>query len=91
MKQFCKLYEHPEIGQILVKMDTDDDGAPEVRFHFIPDGLGVCAFALGFPDTDAGYELQEKAFEKIGELDAIAAVRSILAMEATKALASTAE
>lgn len=91
MKQFCKLYEHPEIGQILVKMDSDDDGDPEIRFYFTPDGLGVCSCALGFPDTDLGYELQERAFEKIDEESAVSAVRSVLDMEATKILAGSAE
>lgn len=78
MNRFCKLYEHPEIGQILVKMDTDEACDPEVRFYFVPDGLGVCSFALGFPDTDAGHELQVWTFEKIDEAAAVDAVRSVL-------------
>jgi len=30
---FAKLYE-TNVGQILIKADTDEDGCPEVRFYF---------------------------------------------------------
>ncbi|MGU2655609.1 hypothetical protein [Pseudomonas aeruginosa] len=38
MKQFAKLFEFEDLGQVLVMLDRGDDG-PEVRLYFKPDGL----------------------------------------------------
>lgn len=66
--QFAKLYSDTPHGQILVKLDTDsDEGAPEVRFFSKLPGMGVCSVALGFTDTDAGWDNAEAAFEKVDE------------------------
>lgn len=78
MKQFAKLYNDTPHGQILVKLDTDrDEGSPEVRFFSMPPGLGVCSVALGFDDTDAGWETAEAAFEKVDEKKAIEIIGSM--------------
>lgn len=63
---FAKLYETP-IGQILVKLDEDSDGNPEVRFYFQPEGLGVCSFSLGYDDDDEGWQFAENAFSEMTE------------------------
>lgn len=78
MNKFCKLYETEECGQVLVMLDSGDEG-PEVRFYFQPVGLGVCAQKLGFTYDDAGWDKAEKAFEKVDEAIAIELVTSLLA------------
>lgn len=64
---FAKLFEDEEYGQILIKIDRDNDnGDPEVRFFSEPfKELGVCSFALGFDDTDRGWEKAQKLFNQI--------------------------
>lgn len=57
---FAKLFDHEKYGQLLVKLDTDNEGDPEVRTYFKPKGLGVCSVAAGFKDDDEGWELAEK-------------------------------
>lgn len=66
MEKFCKLYEI-EKGQILVKIDADNDGAPEVRFYAQPEGLGVCSFATLYDDTDEGWDRAEALFASVDE------------------------
>lgn len=52
MKQFAKLFEFEDLGQVLVMLDRGDDG-PEVRLYFKPDGLGVCSVACSnFPGDE---------------------------------------
>lgn len=64
--KFAKLFE-TEKGQILVKLDDGDEGA-EVRFYFMPEGLGVCSMALQFEGSDDHkWDLAESAFEKVDE------------------------
>lgn len=50
--RFAKLFHFEDIGQVLVKRDSNDDG-PEVRFYFQPEGLGICSVALNFKGSDA--------------------------------------
>ena len=69
---FAKLYGAPD-DQVLVKIDRADDG-PEVRFYFEPKGLGICSFALGFPDTDAGWGAAESVFDAVDESKAREAI-----------------
>lgn len=62
---FAKLFESPKYGQILAKLDTDpEEHAPEVRFYVELKNLGVCSFAIGFDDSDQGWNQAERAFEK---------------------------
>ena len=64
---FAKIFDTEEHGQILVKKDSDTAGDPEIRTFFIPEELGVCSVALGFPDTEAGWSSLDKAFESVDE------------------------
>lgn len=65
MAKFAKLFEN-ERGQILVKLDSNADTAkPEVRFYVNPEDLGICSLAMSFEDSDNGWDMAEKAFEKI--------------------------
>lgn len=62
---FAKLFDGPRCGQLLIKCDTDQDGAPEVRVYFQPPNLGVCSVALSFPDTDDGAAQARTAFDRM--------------------------
>lgn len=63
---FAKLFE-TSVGQILVKSDTNEDGNPEVRIFFEPEGFGVCNVALSFDDNEKGWNDQERFFDSMGE------------------------
>lgn len=63
---FAKLWGDGK-DQVLMKIDTGEEGAPEVRFYCEPEGLGVCSFAIGFEDSDAGWDRAESAFSEIDE------------------------
>ena len=75
MRQFAKLFETPELGQILVKCDTGDDGY-EVKFYFDPnvDGLGICSTSLYFRDDVENTDILDAFFESIDEEKAISIV-----------------
>ncbi|MGC3519569.1 hypothetical protein ACPTJI_32895, partial [Pseudomonas aeruginosa] len=66
MKQFAKLFEFEDLGQVLVMLDRGDDG-PEVRLYFKPNRLGVCSVACSnFPgDEDEQWDHAEKAFATV--------------------------
>ena len=70
MPMFAKLFG-PEDDQVLVKLDgAPDTGAPEIRIYFQPPGLGVCSFALGFHDREAGWDKAEAVFKEMDEAEA---------------------
>lgn len=75
-KPFAKLFETAR-GQVLVKLDADEDGAPEVRFYAQPVELGVCSVALAYEDSDAGWDLAEQVFARADQDMALAAVAQI--------------
>lgn len=74
---FAKLYE-TNIGQILVKMDASEEQKPEIRFFFEPEGLGVCSTAMGFPDTEEGWDNQLILFNSVDEDQAIAIANGVI-------------
>ena len=64
---FAKLFGTDK-DQILVKLDTNDDGNPEIRFYFEPEGLGVCSIASSWKDdSDKSWDKAEAAFALIDE------------------------
>lgn len=73
MSDFCKVFRHEKYGQILAKIDANDDGIPEVRWYVQPPDLGVCTIAVSFTDDDEGWALADKAFEKSDDLEFCAA------------------
>lgn len=76
---FAKLYDTKECGQILVKIDTSDVGAPEVRYFFEPENLGVCSIAITFNgDDDKQWDNAERTFEAVDEVKAIEVVKKTL-------------
>ena len=76
---FAKLYD-TEVGQILAKIDTGEDGLPEVRIFFEPEGLGVCSLAITFnEDTEDGqWEKLDEVFEGLSEDTLVESVKSVL-------------
>ena len=75
VKKFAKLHETEKYGQILVKLDSGDEG-PETQFFFTPsEMLGVCSMAIKFEDTEEGWDKAEVTFETFSdEAKAIQAV-----------------
>ena len=74
---FAKLYGTDE-DQVLVKVDSNDEGRPEIRFYTKPKGLGVCSLgikgvcslAISFEDSDDGWDKAEKALKEMTEAKA---------------------
>ncbi len=73
---FAKLFERPGFGQVLAKLDVHE-GKPELRWYVQPPELGVCSFALGFEDTDEGWDAAERAFNGADEAAADAAGKAL--------------
>jgi hypothetical protein len=70
MRKFAKLCESDEMGQLLVKIDSNDKCCPEIRVYFNPEGLGVCSIAVLFTDDEDGWDQAEKMFEVMDEVKA---------------------
>ncbi len=64
MIDFAKLYQ-TERGQILVKLDSDEDGSPEIRFYVNPEDLGLNSLAFGYEDSEKGWEDVKEGFAKV--------------------------
>ncbi|MGL4573744.1 MAG: hypothetical protein ACRCV9_03035 [Burkholderiaceae bacterium] len=75
---FAKLFYLPKHGQVLAKLDKDEESSPELRWYVEPEGFGVCSLALGFHDTDDGWQKAEKAFADADEVTATKAAETIL-------------
>ena len=76
---FAKLYE-TVLGQILVKVDTNDKDGTEVRYFFEPEGYGVCTVALEFIYDAEGsaWDKADAAFIKVDEDSALQFVENIV-------------
>lgn len=66
--KFAKLFEFDDIGQVLVKMDTGEDG-PEVQIYFETgiEGVDLCSQSFGFDDSTEGWEKRGEVFDQIDE------------------------
>lgn len=78
--QFCNIFD-TEVGQILVKVDRNEEGKPEVRFYVQPEDLGVCSVATSYEDSDEGWDRAEKLFGDVDKELAVRSVQYILAMQ----------
>ncbi|MEG0063009.1 MAG: hypothetical protein RR740_00250 [Pseudomonas sp.] len=71
IKQFAKLFEFKDIGQVLVTIDSSNDEnktGPELSVQFVPHkNLGVCAVRTSFTDDDDGWDKAELAFKNMDE------------------------
>lgn len=77
---FAKLFTFEDIGQVLVLNDTNEEGKPEVRVHFQPPGLGVCASNFSFSSDEAvsAEDKADKAFAAMDRALAEKIVRQVL-------------
>lgn len=67
--RFAELFD-TELGQVVVLHQLREEG-PEVRVFWVPEGLGVCSFALIFPDTEEGEAKAQSTFEGMNEAAAL--------------------
>jgi len=76
---FAKLYETEEYGQILVKLDTNDEMNPEVRYFFEPKNLGVCSIATIYQDdSEKSWDSAELIFNDVCIDSAIEMVKTTM-------------
>ena len=67
---FAKLFG-TDADQVLVKIDSGEDGNPEIRFYCEPEGFGICSAAVSFKDDS------EKSWNSArGMFDSIDAARA---------------
>lgn len=80
MADFAKLFQFEDMGQVLVKRDTDENGDPEVRLYFEPEGFGVCSTAFRFEadETEDESAKAEKAFDMIDQERAEKIIRGVM-------------
>jgi len=76
---YAKLFE-TEIGQLLVKQDTGDNGV-EVRVFFEPEGYGVCSISFDYKDDpeDLQWEKTDKLFNEMTEEKCTKLIKTTLA------------
>lgn len=78
-KQFCKLFESDELGQVLVMLDTDtDECKPYVIFYCNPEGFGVCSKAVKFEDSKEGFDNAKEFFDSVTEERALSVVQTFI-------------
>ncbi|MCG5549601.1 hypothetical protein [Halorhodospira halochloris] len=64
---FCKLFVHPQLGQILVLLDEGAERGPELRVYCRPSGVSVCTATYRYPDTPEGLQEAQSVFEAFYE------------------------
>lgn len=78
---FAKLFQFDDIGQVLVKRDTNDETQePEVRLYFEPEGFGVCSTAFTFEEGQGEDQATkaERAFDLVDEARAHSIITGVL-------------
>lgn len=65
-KRFCKIYESKDYGQILVRLDTNDDGEPCMTMTMNINDMYVSNSISGFNDDVTDEQLLE-CLDEIGE------------------------
>ena len=65
--RFAKLFEYPDVGQVLIKVDGDDENIPEIRYWFDAgvEGLGITSIAYQYEESDKGWDLADEVFSKL--------------------------
>ncbi|MCG5531326.1 hypothetical protein LRD18_10735 [Halorhodospira halochloris] len=75
--QFCKLFIHPKLGQVLVLLDEGAKPGPEVRLYCRPTGMSVCTSNYPYPDTPEGLLEAQGDFECFDEKQAFEIARQM--------------
>lgn len=83
MKKFAKLYEFPDIGQVLVTIDEteiEDQNGPEIKVDFSPSNLGICSVKFGNfgKDEDEAWEKGEASFNAMTEENAYNIAKKVI-------------
>lgn len=63
--KFCRTFEVERYQQIVMIKKQSDEGAPEIRFFFQPEGYGVCNFGIGWAEDDDAEQKANEAFKKM--------------------------
>lgn len=63
--KFCRTFDVPRYQQIVMIKKQSEEGAPEIRFFFQPEGYGVCNFGIGWNDDEDAEKKSEEAFSKM--------------------------
>ncbi len=79
MNIFAKIFDIPEIGQILIRKTTNDEGQPAIAFEIDHDAM-VPEIKNAFVDTDDGWDARDKIFEEIDFEKAEEAAKSLHSM-----------
>jgi len=66
-KDFARLYNHPEYGQVLVLLKSDEENNPSLSFMVVPPGLDVCCASFSWKDNDEGWKYARESFEDVDE------------------------
>lgn len=78
-KPFAKLFDHPEIGQVLVQRSSNEEDMPGIRITFDPgvDELQPCHLFLGVGgiDDDAANEAADTLLMNLTEDMAVSAAK----------------
>lgn len=75
---FAKLFNDTKYGQILVVLNTCDEGKPQITFSFQPEGLGVCSVAINGKNTsEQCFDKLDNLFNEIDENKAVEVVEGI--------------
>ncbi len=61
MNNFAKLFDSAKYGQLVLMLDTDDDGEPKISVYAKPPELGVCNAGLTFAG-ESGEENAQAVF-----------------------------
>jgi hypothetical protein len=76
---FAKLYEKTEHGQILVMLDSTDEGDPIIKYYCQPEGLGVChAVSPPFENSELGWFMAEQVFKDENQKSATKLVEAVI-------------
>jgi hypothetical protein len=76
---FAKLYETTEHGQILVMLDSTEDGEPIIKYCCQPAGLGICyAQSPPFENSERGWFIAEQTFKDETKKSAIELVEVVI-------------
>lgn len=78
-KPFAKLFDHPEIGQVLVQRSSNEEDTPGIRITFDPgvEELQPCHLFLGVGgiDDDAANEAADTLLMNLTEDMAVSAAK----------------
>lgn len=75
--RFAKVWDVKRYQQIAMIKQIDEEGMPEIRVYFQPDGYGLCSFIMAWPhDTKVNVE---EVFSKMILQDAIEIVDKFMA------------